>query len=111
MSLQRWLNVVLDLMAAGIATSIIALAVMLRGSVTGGEVGVGLNVMLVTNTTLLSLVAAWTTLEVSLGAVARVKLLEKTTPQEEEGDELFDAPGNWPEKGGIVMRDVDAAYR
>lgn len=111
MSLQRWLNIVLDLMAAGIATTIIALAVVLRGTVTGGQVGVGLNVMLVTNTTLLSLVAAWTTLEVSLGAVARVKMLDKTTPQETDGEEVFDAPDNWPEKGGIVMRGVDAEYR
>ncbi|KAK5653329.1 hypothetical protein OQA88_9020 [Cercophora sp. LCS_1] len=111
MSLQRWLNIVLDLMAAGIATSIIALAVVLRGTASGGEVGVGLNVMLVTNTTLLSLVAAWTTLEVSLGAVSRVKILEKTTPQELDGDDVFDAPNNWPEKGGIVLKDVTASYR
>jgi hypothetical protein len=34
--LQRWLNVVLDLLVAGIAVGVISLAIVLRGIMTGG---------------------------------------------------------------------------
>ncbi|KAK8006062.1 ABC transporter [Apiospora marii] len=80
--LQRWLGVVLDLMAAGVATTAVAMAVFFRESVTGAQVGIALNVMLVANSTLLKLVESWTALETSLGAVARLKALEKTVPSE-----------------------------
>lgn len=70
--LQRWLNVVLNLLTAAIAVGTIGLAVLYRSSTTGGMIGMALNVVLVANTTLLSLVGAWTELEISLGAVARL---------------------------------------
>ncbi len=54
--LRRWLNIVIDLTVAGITIGTIALAVMLRGSMTGGDIGVALNVVLVTSTTLLRLI-------------------------------------------------------
>lgn len=44
LSLQRWLNIVLDLLAAAIATSVVATAVVFRESISGGQVGVALNV-------------------------------------------------------------------
>jgi len=108
--LQRWLNMVLDLMSAAIAISVIALAVVLRGRVSGGQVGVGLNVMLVANKTILSLVLQWTTLEVSLGAVSRLKTLEKTTPQEVDPDPSFETPSDWPGKGAVTFSNVAAVY-
>ncbi|KAK1755647.1 ABC transporter FUM19 [Echria macrotheca] len=110
MCLQRWLNIVLDLMSAAIATGVIAIAVLLRGRVSGGQLGVALNVMLVTNTTVLRLVAVWTTLEVSLGAVSRLKMLERNAPQEEQEDARFEAPDDWPQKGAISFTDVTASY-
>ena len=67
--LQRWLSVVLDLMVAAIATSLIALAVFLEGSTTAGQIGMALNIVLVANMTLLGLVASWTNMEISLGAM------------------------------------------
>jgi len=90
LSLQRWLNIVLDLLAAGIATSVIAMAVAFRGRITGGQVGIALNIMLVSNTTLLKLVENWTILEISLSAVARLKTLEKITPSESGKSENFE---------------------
>lgn len=74
--LQRWLNVVLNLLIAAIAVGTIGLAVLYRDSTTGGQIGMALNIILVANTTLLSLVGAWTDLEISLGAVARLKEAE-----------------------------------
>lgn len=89
LSLQRWLNIVLDLLAAAIATSVVALAVTFRGRISGGQVGIALNIMLVANTTLLRLVENWTTLEISLGAVARLKSLEMMTPSEGNRNDNF----------------------
>lgn len=80
--LQRWLNVVLDLLIAGVAISTIFLAVSLKGTVTGGQVGVALSVIIAANATLLSLVQSWTNSEISLGAISRLKSVEKDTPEE-----------------------------
>ncbi|KAI5860382.1 putative ABC transporter [Durotheca rogersii] len=110
LSLQRWLNVVLDLLAAAMATGVIAIAVALRGQVSGGQIGVALNVMLVANTTLLRLVESWTTLEVSLGAVSRLKTLERNVPPEDRIEENCEPPANWPSRGRIKFRGVTAAY-
>lgn len=110
-SLQRWLNIVLDILSATIATSVIAIAVAFRGQISGGQVGVALNVMIVANTTLLKLVENWTTLEISLGAVARLKTLENMTPSEGKKGENIDPPQNWPSKGRIEFQDVTASYQ
>lgn len=66
---QRWLGIVLDLMVAGIATGLIALAVYLKGTTTSSQIGMALNLVLVANTTLLALVNSWTNMEISLGAM------------------------------------------
>lgn len=110
--LQRWLNVVLDLLIAAVAVGIVAIAVQLRGSTTGGEVGVALNVILVASTTLLKLVANWADLEISLGAVMRLRDVERQTPREDERARSTDAlPGNWPDQGTIVFSGVTAWYK
>ncbi|KAI1179905.1 putative ABC transporter [Nemania sp. FL0916] len=109
--LQRWLNVVLDLLAAAIATSVVALAVALRGHVSGAQVGMALNIMLVTNTTLLKLVENWTTLETSLGAIARLKTLEMMTPREGGDAQGLDPADNWPSRGCIEFKDITASYQ
>ncbi|KAI1842151.1 hypothetical protein JX266_011684 [Neoarthrinium moseri] len=108
--LQRWLNVVLDLLAAGVATTAIAIAVAFREHVSGAQIGIALNIMLVTNTTLLKLVENWTTFEVSLGAIARLKALEKTTPLDGGANPTIEPPENWPSSGHIVFEAITAEY-
>lgn len=110
LSLQRWLNIVLDLMAAVIATLVVSTAVVLRDQTTGGQVGVALNILIVANTTLLRLVEYWTTLEISLGAVSRLKILENTLPSEDRGEERWKPPSGWPSKGRVEFKDVTASY-
>ncbi|KAK8078302.1 hypothetical protein PG996_004472 [Apiospora saccharicola] len=110
--LKRWLGVVLDLLAAGIATTAVAIAVSFRGSVTGAQAGIALNVMLVANSTLLKLVDSWTAMETSLGAVARLKALEETIPSENgEAWDLEEPPEDWPSKGRLAIKDITASYR
>jgi ATP-binding cassette subfamily C (CFTR/MRP) protein 1 len=108
--IQRWLNLVLDLLIAGLAVTVISLAVLFRGSTTGGQIGIALNVVLVFNAVLLRLVATWTQMETSLGAIARLKGLEETTFPEDKPGEDFMPNEYWPNRGSIEFRDVTAAY-
>jgi ATP-binding cassette subfamily C (CFTR/MRP) protein 1 len=109
--LQRWLNIVLDLLSGTISTSVVAAAVLFQGHINGGQVGIALNIMLVANTTLLKLVQAWTTVEISLGAVSRLKTLEKTTLSTREKDGNFEPPSSWPSQGRIEFKEVTASYK
>ncbi len=109
--LQRWLNVVLNLLIAVIAVGIIWLAVAWRRTTAEAEIGVALNVILVTNTTLLSLVGAWTDLEISLGAVARLREVYRDTPREDRSLETEEPDEAWPASGGVEFVNVTAAYK
>lgn len=109
--LQRWLNIVLDLFTAAVATSVITTALVFREHVSGAQVGIALNIMLVANTTLLKLVESWNTLETSLGAIARVKTLEETTPVEGTKAEGLEPPENWPSRGNIEFKNISASYQ
>jgi ABC-type multidrug transport system fused ATPase/permease subunit len=109
--LQRWLNIVLDLLAAAIATSAVVIAVVFREHISGAQVGIVLNIMLVANTTLLRLVENWTALETSLGAIARLKSLEEMVPFEGGHAETLQPPENWPSQGVIEFKNITASYQ
>ncbi|OHF02462.1 hypothetical protein CORC01_02157 [Colletotrichum orchidophilum] len=108
--LQQWLGIVLDLMVAAIATGLIAIAVFFRGTTTGGQIGMALNIVLVANTTLLSLVTSWTNMEISLGAISRLKTLEAETPKEDQPHEDFVPTEAWPSSGAVEFDKVTVSY-
>ena len=109
--IQIWLGFVLDMLVACLAIFFIGLAVGLRGSTTAGPVGIALNVLLSMSTTLVRLLEMWTQMETSLGAVARVKNIEKTLKSEDKEGEDFEPPEKWPERGAIEFREVTASYK
>ncbi|KAI0846774.1 P-loop containing nucleoside triphosphate hydrolase protein [Daldinia vernicosa] len=108
--LQCWLRIVLDLLVAGIAVGVITLAVALRDTTSGGQVGVALNIVLIANTTLLRLVESWTNLEISLGAIARIKTLEEEVSPEDQPCETKIPPETWPSSGPVEIQALTAAY-
>lgn len=107
--IQRWLNLVLDLTTAGIATVVVAMAMTLQGTSSSGSIGVSLLNILSFNTNLAYLKGAWTTLETSLGAVARCKNFETSTACEDLPGEDRDPPPDWPQHGRLEFRDVVAS--
>ncbi|KAK3941485.1 ABC transporter type 1, transmembrane domain-containing protein [Diplogelasinospora grovesii] len=100
--IQLWLTLVLDLLVTGLAVMVISLAVALRSSTTGGQIGLALSVVMV--------IAQLLSLETSLGAVARIKTLEATLQPEDKENEDFEPSEEWPKQGSIEFRDVTASY-
>ena len=107
---QRWLNLVLDLMLAGIATILIAFATQMRGTTSAGTLGIALVNILQFNTSLSFLIRKWTQLETSIGAVARMKSFEARTLSENGPLEANLPPVEWPIKGKVEFKDVGATY-
>ncbi|KKY17726.1 putative abc transporter [Phaeomoniella chlamydospora] len=110
MCIQRWLNLVLDLLISVLAVMVVGLAVGLKGTTSGGQVGIALNVILTANTFLLNVVESWTTLETSLGAIARLKNFQKEVLPEGTPDETHEPSSLWPSTGSIEFRDLSAGY-
>ncbi|KAF4995723.1 hypothetical protein FGRMN_4930 [Fusarium graminum] len=107
---QQWLNLVLDLLNAGVAIIVVSIAVntnMYSSGLTGlalfGIVGFGQNVK--------SFISTWTALELAMGAVARIQHLEITTASEHLPPEKDAPPPYWPSAGHIVFEAVEASYR
>ncbi|KAJ0353305.1 hypothetical protein COL154_003366 [Colletotrichum chrysophilum] len=121
---QQWLTLVLDLTTTALALLVVGLAVRLRDTVSVGLTGVSLVQLISFTETLKMLIQFWTSLETSIGAVARIKNFADDTPDEIEDDllkrQLLCSEGRqgvsatllpgWPDKGCIELRDISASY-
>ena len=108
--IQRWLNLVLDLTTLGIAVVMVAMAMTMRDTSSAGSVGVSMLNILSFNSQLAYLITAWTTLETSLGAVARCKNFEKSTLPEDLPPEIHIPPPDWPQAGELTLTNLSASY-
>ena len=111
-AIQRWLALVMDLTVAGIAMLLVGLAVNMPGKTTGGAIGLSLVTLINLSESMSYLVKDWSNLETSLGAMARVREFNNTTPLEAEpvlkpGEQL---PDNWPSLGRVDLTSVTAKY-
>jgi ABC-type multidrug transport system fused ATPase/permease subunit len=107
---QRWLVLVLDLTTTALALLIVGFAVKLRESVSVGLAGVSLVQLISMSETLNMLIQFWTSIETSIGAVARIKQFSEETPDECLSGEDQEPPANWPDKGHVVIRGLEASY-
>ena len=110
-SVQRWLNLVLDLIASGLAIVLITVAVELNGTISAGFAGLALYNVMTLSEALKATVSIWTVLETSIGAVARVKLFVEETPSENLSGETSAPPDDWPAGGAIEFNNISASYR
>lgn len=108
-SLQRWLNLVLNLLVAGLSIVLVAFATTIRGASTG-FLGVALFNVLDFSANLRGLVAEWTQLEMTIGAINRIRSYKLDTKMEDLDGEKSSVPANWPSKGAITFHDVSASY-
>ena len=108
--IQRWLNLVLDLLVAGLAILLMTIAVELSSRTSGAALGVALVNVLTFNQSLALLVTSWTQMETSLGAISRVKSLAAEVKPEDCAREICDLPSSWPALGSMAFDNVSASY-
>ena len=108
--LQQWLTLVLDLVVTALALLIVGLAVKLRDSVSVGLTGVSLVQLISFAETLKLLIQFWTSLETSIGAVARIKNFAEETPDERLPGENHVPPPHWPATGAVDIQGISASY-
>ncbi|KAE8130892.1 putative multidrug resistance protein [Aspergillus pseudotamarii] len=107
---QRWLQLVLDLIVGTLAVAVVALALNLHNTTNGVMIGVALNNIINLGVDLNQLIIAWTDMETSLGAIARLKQLQATTPAEEQPSKAINPPLDWPQHGAIEFHNVTVSY-
>jgi ATP-binding cassette, subfamily C (CFTR/MRP), member 1 len=103
----------LNLLTALIAIAVAALAVGLRGSTSGGYLGVALSQLVSLAQSLINLLLAYTRVENGIVSVERVFELDV---QKEGGDSSGETEPrglgpNWPERGHVEFRGVSLRYR
>ncbi|KAJ4130214.1 hypothetical protein NW768_007197 [Fusarium equiseti] len=106
--IQRWLELVLDLFVAGMAVLLVTIALRIPGTTSEGAIGLAMVNLLGLNLTLTTVIDQWTTLETSLGAIARLKAFIASTPNENKETETG-MPDNWP-RGKIEIEEITSSY-
>jgi ABC-type multidrug transport system fused ATPase/permease subunit len=107
---QRWLTLVLDLITCAVATMLVTLALEYRRETSDNALGLSMLSVVTFSGSLGSLLESWTELEISLGAIARLKMFCFGTPQERDDDKAQHIPEHWPSTGRIEFRGVSASY-
>jgi ATP-binding cassette, subfamily C (CFTR/MRP), member 1 len=108
--IQRWLNLVLDLIVAALAVLLMAFATQLRGTSSGAALGVAMVSVLGFGQTLGQFIFYYTDLETSLGAIARIREYTTEIVPEDRPGAGGTAPDGWPGKGQIQFESISAAY-
>lgn len=108
--LQNWLKLVLELIVSCVAVGIIAIATVWKGKTAAADIGMSLNIIILTNATLVRLVQSFTQLEVSLGAIARLRDIETHTAKEDQPWEDGKPHSSWPQKGHVQVSHFNAGY-
>lgn len=106
--IQQWLSLVLDLVVGALAVILVAIATSGKAGLSAGALGVALVLTLEFNSLLTQCIQAWTKLETSIGAVARVQKFVKDTPPEASGP--LSVSSEWPLQGAIQFQNITASY-
>ncbi|KAL6806010.1 P-loop containing nucleoside triphosphate hydrolase protein [Trichoderma sp. SZMC 28012] len=111
LSIQRWLNLVLDLLVTVAAVLLVLFGVTTKTS-TPGNMAIAMYSALGFSGSLANFISSWTSLETSLGAIARLKEFMQVTPQEIEPSEdtLLNPSTSWPSRGQIDWQNIEAFY-
>ncbi|KAF1936890.1 hypothetical protein EJ02DRAFT_459161 [Clathrospora elynae] len=110
-SVQRWLNLVIDSVVAGIAIVFIAIAVETKGHIAPGLIGTALVSIINFGVSTKALLENWTNLEMCIGAVSRVRTFALTTSSEHQPTETSELPPDWPSQGQITFSNLTAAWK
>ncbi|KAM0343557.1 hypothetical protein ACHAPU_008452 [Fusarium lateritium] len=111
-SAQLWLNLVLDLITAGLAVTIMCVGVATR-SAANSTLGLSLFSASSVGLSVKQLMSHWTQLETSMAAIERVRAFTEGTPSEEPA-KSYPSMGSdcvkWHGNGSIKFSNVSARY-
>ena len=108
---QRWLNMVLDLIVGAMAILLVTIAINTKGTVDPGMTGLALTNLVGFSQMLKQLITNWTLLETSMGALSRIRTFTAEVESEDQPGEDGMAPDHWPKFGGIEFRNVVASHK
>ncbi|KAJ2966587.1 hypothetical protein NQ176_g10080 [Zarea fungicola] len=107
---QQMLALVLDLLAALIAGTLVSLTTFVKDSSSENVAGLSFLTIIVLGTSFNRVVTYWTAMETVVGSLSRLSSFMDKTPQEpKQGTSPL--PPNWPRRGEIEMTNVTAFYR
>ncbi|KKP00962.1 hypothetical protein THAR02_06934 [Trichoderma harzianum] len=106
--IQEWLNLVLNVVVMLLAIALTTLAVRLHSN--SAFAGAALYSLLSFGENLAGIVLFWTSLETSLGAIARLKTFNDTVKPEDRDGESIIPPEHWPQRGVVELKGVSATY-
>ncbi|KAF5660313.1 multidrug resistance [Fusarium circinatum] len=106
-SAQVTLNLSVDLFVATLALVVISIAVV-QMNTSGGSLGLALFNIVGLGQSVKGVVFFWTSLEITLGAVARIRDFTEDTKSEHESDTKPSA--EWPSRGEIHFTDVTLTH-
>ena len=109
-SAQRWLTLVLDLIVAGMAVTVVTLMLCLPGESFAGDAGIALTNVMSMSMSLRALLTFWTQLETCIGAVSRVRNFERDMLQASLVGNLADMD-DWPPRGEVYLDAVNTATK
>lgn len=108
--IQQWLGLCLALVVAAVAIVLVTFATQFKHQSSGGQIGVAMISVMGFSSSLAALISHWTSLETSIGAVARLKQLEIEVKPEDLPSECEKPPSSWPEAGAVIYDGVYASY-
>jgi len=108
--IQSWLGFVLDMLITVIAAVLVAIVVTWKDKFSAGNVGVSLVMVMTFSSVLMRMIKAWTMMESSIGAVARVKRFVADTESEEKSSCKAEVAQDWPTQGNVEFKSLVAAH-
>lgn len=117
---QRWLNLVLDVLVAAVGILLVALATQLRATGSnddssksaGALLGVAMAGLVGFSQSLGQFIFFYTELETSLGAIARIEEYSEIQAEDEpRPGRRQQVPESWPSSGNIQLENLTAYYK
>lgn len=111
LSIQQWLQVVLNMSSMAAAMILVTLALNFTGSASQSSMGLALLSLITFSDTMGIFISTWVDMETGLGAIARTRAFAQTTPIEKDKKCMHPLPNNWPAAGKVDFSCVSARYQ
>lgn len=106
---QRFLASSLNLLVMVMAVGVVTLSTQLRTN--SGFAGSSLVTLMTWGESISSLIQYYTQVEISIGAVSRLKAFAENVASENLEGEDLEPPEEWPTQGNIEIKHISASYK